>query len=349
MKNYLLTSSVALMLAFSCSKKEDAPKPTPTPTPPPTSVNLRSSTTKPTAKPNIAVNVKNEPSKSTRPTANTTSTDKNKSAGTVTLLASAPSNASGTKTNQVIRGNSGAAKRTSADGMLGWAITEVYMIDPTDKSDTIYVVSNVASHIDSDHDGIEDVSDTDDDNDGTLDTADTDDDNDGVLDTNDDDDDDNDGINDVDDLDDDNDGILDINETIALALLDTDDDGTTDDIDTDDDGDKILDSEDSDDDGDGINDDDEDDESNLDNEFDFSIFFFENGEYIIYDPSDANDAWDWGNWFSDSTGKYISLDLGTEFEELYEIESVNGSEMVVSTYDEDSDLTVYIKLKSLDL
>lgn len=347
MKNYLLIGSASLLLTLSCSKKEDAPAPNPKPEPAPTSVNLRATTAKPLAKPNVAVNVKNEASKSTRvTTATPESGDKDKNGAKVTLQSANPSNA---QSLRVMRGNT-SSQRAEVDGaMQGWSISEVFILDPEDATDTLFVVSNNPAHFDEDHDGIEDSADLDDDNDGILDTDDTDDDGDGVLDVNDDDDDDNDGIADVDDLDDDNDGILDINE--VLASLDTDDDGINDDVDTDDDADGRLDTEDTDDDNDGILDEDEDDFASLDSEFDLSLFFFANGEYITYDASDSNDAWDWGNWYSDATGKYISLDLGTDAEELYEIESIStdGSSMLVSTYDEDSDLKVYIKLATINL
>lgn len=334
------------MLTLSCSKKEDAPKPNPTPAPAPApAVNLKATTAKPSAKPNVANNIKNEASKSTRATGTPTTTDKNKTGGTVTILAAAP--AAGTNTNALLRGNKNT-QRTAEDGMLGWSVSEVYVLDPTSENDTIFIVSNSANHIDSDEDGIEDILDNDDDNDGDLDDVDTDDDGDGVSDANDDDDDDNDGILDINDLDDDGDGVLDCDETLASAL-DSDNDGTLDSVDTDDDGDGILDADDSDDDGDGINDDDEDDLADMDKDFDFSLFFFPNGEYFTYDASETNDAWDWGNWYADATGKYIALDLGTADEELYEIESVNGSTMIVSTYDEESGLTVYIKLENLNL
>ncbi|TAG56654.1 MAG: hypothetical protein EAZ27_04485 [Cytophagales bacterium] len=347
MKNYLLIGSASLLLTLSCSKKEDAPAPNPKPEPAPTSVNLRSTTAKPSAKPNVAVNVKNEASKSTRVTsASPQSADKDKNGATVTLQSANPSNAQSVK---VMRGNT-SSQRAEVDGaMQGWSISEVYIMDEFDPSDTIFVVSNNPKHYDADHDGIEDINDLDDDNDGILDTEDTDDDGDGILDINEDGDADNDGILDVDDLDDDNDGILDVNE--VLAIMDSDGDGINDDLDTDDDNDGIPDTEDTDDDGDGISDEDEDDFASLDSEFDLSLFFFANGEYITYDASDSNDAWDWGNWYSDATGKYISLDLGTDAEELYEIESIStdGSSMLVSTYDEDSDLKVYIKLATINL
>ena len=360
MKKTIVFASLSILTLLSCSKKKDA-EPTPavvatTPTPNPNATNVKAVTKKPSVKPNIATGVKNGASNSVRVTSATASTDKSKNGTSVSFLATVPKKSANLRTTStseidLLIGGNNASDVESGDEipatMHGWAVSNVVAFDPANPADSIEIYSTDASMIDSDSDGTEDAKDEDDDNDGILDTADPDDDGDGVSDTDDDADDDNDGIADMDDLDDDNDGIQDTDEMLAAA--DSDNDGTLDATDTDDDNDGIMDDVDTDDDGDGINDDDEDDLITLDEDFDFTVFFYDNGEYITYDPSDSEDAWDFGNWYTDVANDFIALDLGTADEEVFEIESVNETTMVLSSYDEESGLVIHVTLKKLDL
>jgi hypothetical protein len=160
----------------------------------------------------------------------------------------------------------------------------------------------------------------------------------------------------VDDLDDDGDGVPDDEEadTATASNTDSDDDGIFDDQDNDDDGDGIADSEDSDDDGDGIDDVDEDDFKQLSNKslFDFSLFFFSTGEYMVYDPSENDDAWDWGYWYfgQDQSNDFLCMDLGDDDEEVYLMDDVSDpAKLELATYDLDSGLFVIISFDKLTI
>lgn len=333
----LFAASVGLTLT-NCGKKTTDPAPS---TPPATSTaNIKPITKKPTAAPNVANNVKNEASKSVLVTVAKATTNTTKGGAKPTMA-----KPTGAKVTSLVSGNANA--RTEATTYSGWMISEVWA---TDGVDTICTYATNAV-LDTDEDRKPDNIDIDDDNDGIIDTEDTDDDGDGVLDVNDDEDDDNDGLLDIDDLDDDNDGIQDTDDEMSIALLDTDADKILDYLDTDDDNDGILDTADMDDDGDGIDDSSEDDLDDFEEAFDFVIFFFESGEYFVYDPSESEDAWDWGYWYlgADSVYTYLATDLGDEDEELYEIKTVGTSELILSTFDEDSGLEVEITLSSVNI
>lgn len=333
----LFAVSVGLSLT-NCGKKTTDPAPT---SPPAAgTANVKPTTKSPTALPNVANSIKNETSKSIQVTIAKPSNSAIKN-GTKPTMAKP----TGTQVLALVRGSSNA--RIDTTSARGWFISEVWA---TDGIDTIGIYA-IDGDVDSDEDGEPDDVDTDDDNDGDLDAADLDDDGDGVADANDDEDDDNDGILDINDLDDDNDGIQDTDDEMSIALLDTDNDGVLDNLDPDDDGDGDLDSADSDDDNDGIDDAAEDDLEEFEEAFDFVIFFFESGEYFVYDPSETEDAWDWGYWYLgvDGTNNYLATDLGDEDEELYEIDATNGTTLELSTYDVDSGLEVEITLSSVNI
>lgn len=350
LKSYLLILlGLAVVSLSSCSK--DA-KENPTPTP---QANVKPTSRKPGAKPDIANNVKNESAKSSK--SNGGQSLNATKGGLKPNFASPASNA---QTNKFAAGNASfgraAVANSTADASIsGWAINSVTLLDEADSS-VIILFTTDASISDSDEDGEPDINDTDDDNDGTPDAEDGDDDNDGVSDSSDDDDDDNDGIADIDDLDDDGDGVMDDEESdnSTAANTDSDDDGIFDEQDDDDDGDGTADADDLDDDDDGINDDDEDDFAQLSDEsiFDFSLFFFSTGEYMIFDPSENEDAWDWGYWYygQDQSDEYLCFDLGDDDEEVYIIdEESDANKISIVTYDLDSGLLVIIDFDKLAL
>ena len=337
---------LAVLGMSSCS--EDKKDPTPT-TP---QANIKPSTRKPSAKPDIANNVKNEGAKSSKSSGGQSV---NATKGGVKPSFSTPgSNAS---VNKLAAGNAsfGRTAITADAGVTGWAINTVGLYDENDTTGYILFTTD-PDLMDSDEDGVADAEDTDDDNDGTADADDNDDDNDGVADSSDDDDDDNDGIADADDLDDDGDGTMDDDEadTSSPSNTDSDDDGIFDDQDDDDDGDGVADAEDTDDDNDGIDDDDEEDFDQLadDSAFDFSVFFFSSGEYMVYDPSENEDAWDWGYWYygQDQSDEYLCLDLGDDDEEVYLLtDESDPNKMEIASYDVDSGLFVIINFDKLAL
>ena len=341
-----LLSAFLTVVIIGLSSCGDSSKDNPAPTP----VNVKATTRKPGSKPSIETNVKNEAAKSTKKTGGQST---KASIGGVKPNFSTPS--SNTQVNKLASGNS-TFGRTSAVSVSGWAINTVALYDESDSS-AIILFTTDASLIDSDEDGEPDVDDTDDDNDGTPDNEDSDDDNDGVSDAADDEDDDNDGILDIDDLDDDGDGVTDDEEeeTATASNTDSDDDGIFDDQDNDDDGDGIDDSADVDNDGDGIDDEDEDDFDELSDEslFDFSLFFFSTGEYMVYDPSENDDAWDWGYWYfgQEQSDNFLCMDLGDDDEEIYLIddEVSDPAKLELATYDIDSGLFVIIAFDKLTL
>lgn len=326
----------------SCSKKEDD-KPAP-------QVNLKPTTRKPTAKPDIANNVKNEASKSTKSSGGASNAA---TKGGVKPNFAAP--ASNATVNKVAGGNAsfGRAAASSNTSISGWVINTVMLYDEEDSTALVLFTTNPAL-VDSDNDGTPDVSDLDDDEDGIPDSEDSDDDNDGVADGSDDEDDDNDGILDIDDLDDDGDGVADDDEADPSnpSNTDSDDDGIFDNDDDDDDGDGILDMEDGDDDGDGIDDGDEDDLDQLDDAFDFCLFFFSSGEYMVYDPSEGDDAWDWGYWYyaQIQADEFLCTDLGDDDEGVYFVDTESDpNKFDLAYYDMDSGLYLIISFDKLTL
>ena len=343
-----LKSSVIVLFGLlimgisSCSKKEED-KPAP-------QANLKPATQKPSAKPDIDKNVKNEPAKSTKSSGGASNSA---TKGGVKPNFSAP--VANTTVNKVAGGNAsfGRVAASSNTNIAGWVINTVMLYDDEDTTALVLYTTNPAL-VDSDNDGTPDASDSDDDNDGTPDASDSDDDNDGVTDEDDDEDDDNDGIADIDDLDDDNDGVSDDDEEDS-SDTDSDDDGIADNEDDDDDGDGIDDDGDVDDDGDGIDDNDEDDFDSLsdDSAFDFCLFFFSSGEYMVYDPSEGDDAWDWGYWYyaQIQADEFLCTDLGdVDDESVFFVDSESDpNKFDLGYYDLDSGLYLIISFDKLTL
>jgi hypothetical protein len=341
MKNNFKSLILACLVVFSLSncKKDSDSNTTPTPV-----ANVAPKTAKPTAKPDVSKSVKNEGAKSTQVSAPTPSIKAVNSTGTKPSFAKPTT---GPEVTKLTSGNSSFARvnASQADKIQGWAISKVTL-----KMDgqNIVVFADDVKDRDDDFDGTPNGTDDDDDNDGIKDESDLDDDNDGIADTKDDGDADDDGILDIDDLDDDGDGTADLDEEPDTDL---DNDGIS--------------NEDEDDDGDGIKNKDEEDYDAVDQndedfvgdglkevaeafekEFDFVIFFSTDGEYLVYDPSEKQDAWDWGYWYvalDVDNFDYLCFDLGDpEDEGVLRLDAVETSSMKTSVYElkKDNDVDV---------
>ena len=323
---------LGMVITFSnCSKKDSS-------TPTPAVANVKPTTKAPTAKPNVTASVTNEQAKSTKVTTARKSTTKAKG-GIQPEFSVGVSNAT---TNKLLGGNTTFGRVNTESSMTspkitGWKISELSFVQG---QTTTYLFSSDPAKIDSDFDGTPDVDDLDDDDDGKNDAEDTDDDNDGIPDDKDDGDADDDGIVDIDDLDDDNDGVNDDNE-----IVDSDGDGILDDVDTDDDNDGTIDTDD-------LGDISEEKNEGYEEEFDFSIFFFSTGEYMVYDPSENEDAWDWGFWYfaSEDSIDYLCFDLNDPEDETISVVSFPGSTTLnLTIYDSENMIEFIMGFSALDL
>ena len=62
-----------------------------------------------------------------------------------------------------------------------------------------------------------------------------------------------------------------------------------------------------------------------DPENDIVLFFYEEGEYEVYDIGE--DEWDWGYWYIADDGKYLALDLDSEYEWILEIVKLSSNQI----------------------
>jgi hypothetical protein len=356
MKNILKSLLLGSLVVFSLSncKKDDETKTNPTPVVT-AETKVVPTKTKPGAKPSIA-SIKAGDKKSTKVTAPTASTKSVNKTGTKPTF-SAP--VSGDKSTKLVSGNSFARVNANQDESVdGWYVTKVSF---SSGQESIVLFAENPSERDDDFDGTPNADDDDDDNDGISDSEDDDDDNDGILDSKEaDGDSDDDGINDSEDLDDDGDGTADIDE-VEVVDNDIDDDGVTNDME-DEDGDGTVNKDDTDDDGDGTSDTEEDDYvdpsyeqlgAEIEKAFDFVLFFNQDGEYLVYDPSEKEDAWDLGYWYlalGVEGSDYLAFDLGdAEDEGVFEIDGVTDSAVMLSSYDADEDLEIKIDFKTFTI